>query len=79
MSQPYATASMTLDQSAKNYFRNAGVTIADWAVANGFSPALVYAVLSGRRKCLRGKSYEIALVLQAKIKETEHKEEEKMG
>ncbi|MRW90190.1 DNA-binding protein [Duganella sp. FT80W] len=69
---------MTLDQSAKNYFRLAGVTIVDWAVNNGFSPALVYAVLSGRRKCVRGKSYEIAMALQAKIQEAEHLEEKKM-
>ena len=74
----FATDPMTPDQSAKNYFRIAGVTVADWAVENGFSPALVYAVLSGRRKCLRGKSYEIAMVLRAKIKEVEQWEEKQV-
>lgn len=74
----FATDPMTPEQSAKNYFRIAGVTVADWAVANGFSPALVYAVLSGRRKCLRGKSYEIAMVLRAKIQEVEQSEEKQV-
>lgn len=45
-------------------FRARGVTIAAWAQANGFPAALVYAVLSGRSKGYRGKSYEIARALR---------------
>lgn len=47
-------------------FRSNGVAIAEWAKSNGFSPALVYAVLRGERKCLRGQSHEIAKALGMK-------------
>ncbi len=29
----------------------------------GFTPALVYSVLKGERKCLRGQSFKIAVAL----------------
>lgn len=47
-------------------FRSNGVAIAAWAESNGFSPALVYAVLRGERKCLRGQSHQIAKALGMK-------------
>lgn len=47
-------------------FRSTGSTAADWADANGFSRALVYAVLRGERKCLRGQSHAIAVALGLK-------------
>lgn len=47
-------------------FRRGGTTVADWSRDHGFSPALVYVVLRGHRKCLRGKSHEIAIALGIK-------------
>lgn len=47
-------------------FRESGVTVADWANRNGFSPPLVYAVMKGKRKCLRGESHHIAVALGMK-------------
>lgn len=47
-------------------FRANGVVIADWARSKGFAPALVYAVLRGERKCLRGQSFDIAKALGMK-------------
>lgn len=41
-------------------FRANGQSIAQWAREMNFSVRLVYAVLRGERKCLRGQSYEIA-------------------
>lgn len=48
-------------------FRDNGVSVAAWAVRNGFNPAIVYAVLRGGRKCLRGQSHEIAVSLGIKL------------
>lgn len=48
------------------WFRESGVSVADWANRNGFSPALVYAVMKGQRKCLRGESHQIAVALGMK-------------
>lgn len=48
------------------WFRENGVSVADWATRNGFSPALVYAVMKGKRKCLRGESHHIAVALGMK-------------
>lgn len=47
-------------------FRESGVSVADWASRNGFNPALVYAVMKGKRKCLRGESHHIAVALGMK-------------
>lgn len=47
-------------------FRVNGVAVVDWARVHGFSAALVYAVLRGERKCLRGQSFEIARALGMK-------------
>jgi gp16 family phage-associated protein len=46
--------------------REQGVSARGWAVENGFEPTLVYSVLSGTRKCLRGKSHEVAKALGIK-------------
>jgi gp16 family phage-associated protein len=50
----------------QTWFRESGVSVVDWAARNGFSPALVYAVIKGRRKCLRGESHDIAVALGMK-------------
>lgn len=43
-----------------------GITISEWAVANGFSVQLVWLVLRGKRKCVRGTSHKIAVALGLK-------------
>ncbi len=43
-----------------------GVSAQKWAQDHGFEPSLVYSVLSGERKCIRGKSHEIAKALGIK-------------
>ncbi|PPC83158.1 MAG: DNA-binding protein [Methylotenera sp.] len=52
--------------SAKSIFDESGISVAEWARVNGFSSALVYQVLDGSRKCLRGQSHQIALALGIK-------------
>jgi gp16 family phage-associated protein len=47
-------------------FEESGVTIAEWARANGFSSGLVYQVLDGRRRCVRGQCRKIAIALGLK-------------
>ena len=41
-------------------FRDKGITIAEWAKQRGYNPQLVYMIARGERKCLRGKSFQIA-------------------
>lgn len=47
-------------------FFHDGVSMKSWAEARGFNPDLVYQVLTGRRKCLRGQSHSIAKELGMK-------------
>jgi gp16 family phage-associated protein len=47
-------------------FRAQGISVAHWARLQGFNPRLVYQVLSGRRKSLRGQSFRIARALGMK-------------
>lgn len=43
-----------------------GISITQWALANNFSPNLVFEVLGGRKKCVRGQTHEIAVKLGLK-------------
>jgi gp16 family phage-associated protein len=43
--------------------QESGISISEWARANGFATGLVYQVLTGKRKCLRGQSFQIAFAL----------------
>lgn len=43
-----------------------GISLSEWARAHGFSAPLVYQVLSGKRKGVRGESHRIAVALQLK-------------
>ncbi|MBW8469732.1 MAG: hypothetical protein K0M67_15820 [Thiobacillus sp.] len=43
-----------------------GMRVSDWARKKQFCPALVYSVVSGQRKCLRGVSLQIAQELGMK-------------
>lgn len=47
-------------------FHEAGVTIATWARERGYEPQIVYAVMHGRSKALRGKAHQIAKELGMK-------------
>lgn len=46
-------------------FRDRGLTIAEWAKQRGHNRQLVYMIARGERKCLRGKSFQIAQELLA--------------
>lgn len=50
----------------KRLFEASGISVAEWARDKGFSTGLVYQVLEGNRKCLRGQSHRIALALGLK-------------
>ena len=47
-------------------FRRRGQSFAEWARERGFSRQLVSAVVAGHRKCLRGDSHRIAVLLGIK-------------
>ena len=51
---------------ARLMFEETGIPVASWARAHGFSTGLVYQVLEGKRKCLRGQSHQIAIALGLK-------------
>lgn len=51
---------------AKAELERQGVSISSWAIANGFSTNLVFEVLAGRKKCLRGQAHNIAVKLGLK-------------
>ena len=55
-------------EQVKAEFLRKGVSIRGWALANGFNPALVHEILSGRNKrpCARGQSHKIAVRLGLK-------------
>lgn len=53
-------------EQVQSCFRQSGISVVEWAARNGFSPALVYAVIKGKRKCLRGESHRIAVALGMK-------------
>lgn len=51
---------------AKAELKRQGVSISRWAISNGFSTNLVFEVLAGRKKCLRGQTHNIAVKLGLK-------------
>ncbi|WP_422993562.1 DNA-binding protein [Undibacterium sp. Di24W] len=53
-------------EEVKRDFNRAGMTIAQWAQEHGYAPYLVQQVLSKQSKCSRGKSHEIAVLLNIK-------------
>lgn len=53
-------------QEVRIEIESSGVSVAEWARENKFSSGLVYQVLEGRRKCVRGQSYRIAIALGLK-------------
>lgn len=53
-------------KDVRSIFAASGISIAEWARAEGFSTALVYQVIDGKRSCLRGQSHRIAVALGLK-------------
>lgn len=51
---------------ARAEFAAKGQSISGWARENGFSANLVFDILGGRKKCLRGQSHRIAVSLGIK-------------
>lgn len=43
-----------------------GITVSQWARENNVHHSLVREILAGRKKCLRGKSHNIAVLLGMK-------------
>lgn len=66
-----APALKTAEQAREEFDRK-GVAVAEWARQNGFSRNLVYGVLSGSKKCFRGQSHKIAVLLGMKHGEITH-------
>ena len=58
--------SLRTPEKVREDLRAKGVSISGWAVANGFSPNLVFEVLAGRKKCIRGQAHNIAVKLGLK-------------
>jgi gp16 family phage-associated protein len=58
-------------EEARNWFTKKGLSVVDWSIARGFNPTLVYSILQGKRKCLRGQSHRIALALRLKEEHTD--------
>ena len=50
-------------------FKRKGISITAWAIANGYSPNLVFEVLVGRRNPTRGQTHAIAVSLGLKAGE----------
>jgi gp16 family phage-associated protein len=58
----------TPDQ-ARAEFERKGLSISAWARAHKVGRSLVYEVLKGRKKCLRGDSHKVAVLLGMKAGE----------
>lgn len=56
-------------RDVKQEFERKGISIASWARANGFETNLVFEVLAGRKKGVRGQSHRIAVKLGLKAGE----------
>lgn len=57
----------TAEQARAEFVRR-GLSIAAWAKRHGVAPQLVYDILNGKpaRRCLRGKSHKVAVLLGVK-------------
>ena len=64
--EPAETATERTPEEARAWLDYQGITIAQWARENGMHDSLVREVLAGRKKCLRGMSHNIAVLLGMK-------------
>lgn len=60
---PMSSQSLLTPADARNWLDRHGVTVSDWARNNGFEPAIVFALLSGRTRGRRGQAYQAAVAL----------------
>lgn len=58
--------SLRTPAEAREALNATGISITQWSIANKFSPNLVFEVLGGRKKCIRGQAHEIAVKLGIK-------------
>ncbi|MDV2470010.1 DNA-binding protein [Acinetobacter chinensis] len=57
---------MRTSQEVRSELQKRGLSIADWARQNGFTPKLVHQVLNSNKIPVRGKSHQIAVKLGLK-------------
>jgi len=69
--QTIANDSRTADE-ARQWLAYHGMSVAQWARAHGFSRELVYQVLAGQKKGVRGQSHDIAVRLGMKAGALRH-------
>lgn len=53
-------------ERVRSEFVTNGLSVSGWAKRHGFSQALVYQILSGKRRPVRGESHRIAVALGLK-------------
>ena len=57
---------MRTSQEVRSELQKRGLSVADWARQNGFTPELVHQVLNSNKIPVRGKSHQIAVKLGLK-------------
>ncbi len=58
-----SSQSLLTPADARDWLDRHGVSVSDWARINGFDPAVVFALLSGRTRGRRGRAYQAAVAL----------------
>ena len=53
-------------EEARAWLDYQGISISQWARENSVHHSLVYEILAGRKKCLRGMSHNVAVLLGMK-------------
>jgi len=66
MANPKPVDTVRTPDQVRAEFQRKGVSISAWALANNFSPNLVFEVLAGRKKAIRGDCHRIAVKLGLK-------------
>ena len=61
--------SLRTPEEIRQEFAVRGIAISSWAREMGFSPGLVYQVLAGRLRCVRGQAHQVAVTLGLKAGE----------
>ena len=62
----YMSPNLRTSAQVREEFLRRGLSFAEWARAEGFNLRLVYDILAGRRRALRGQSHDIAVALALK-------------
>ena len=53
-------------REARDWLLRHGIPVSDWARANGFEPTVVFSLLNGRTRGLRGQAHFAAIALGLK-------------